>query len=34
LCTHLLFILEVNFNFQLVSELGTLWLDSFLECYF
>jgi hypothetical protein len=27
LSTHLLFILEVNFNFQLVSELGTLCED-------
>jgi hypothetical protein len=33
LCTPLVLILEVNFNFQLVSELGTLWLDLFLECY-
>jgi hypothetical protein len=30
----LLFILEVNFNFQLVSELGTLCVDLILECYF
>jgi hypothetical protein len=26
--------LEVNFNFQLVSELGTLCVDLVLECYF
>jgi hypothetical protein len=30
----LAFILEVNFIFQLVSELGTLGEDLFLECYF
>jgi hypothetical protein len=34
LCTHLLFIYEVNFNFQLVSELGTICVDLILECYF
>jgi hypothetical protein len=31
--THL-FILEVNLIFQLVSDLGTICLDSILECYF
>jgi hypothetical protein len=32
--THLSFILKSNFNFQLVSELGTLCVDLILECYF
>jgi len=32
--THLSFILKVNFNFQLVSELGTLCVDLILECCF
>jgi hypothetical protein len=35
LCAHThLFILEVILIFQLVSELGTLCLDSILECLF
>jgi hypothetical protein len=32
--THTCFVLEVISIFQLVSELGTLCLDSILECYF
>jgi hypothetical protein len=31
LCTHTEQI-RCHLNFQLVSELGTLWLDLFLEC--
>jgi hypothetical protein len=34
-CAHTCYLLlEVNFNFQLVSKLGTLCVDLIRECYF